>query len=478
MCLQNAVKLVNNSSFIGREGYALLFFIELLRLIACIAILNLPSLFLHDYAGIDRGWISLESLLFIASAYIGYYVFAFIVIIIFSILESFNFAKASFENLNNINAFDAITLINQMPLENYIYLLLFFIFVFFQFFICMKLCKKTKKSKGIFLLLALTLPTFAEETLRQNSTDSDFIFFKKYPYESITSAYIKNEGNFDGFVLTNHENSNFEEIPYEKATRIIEGSHPKKLGLIIVESWGYPKNKDELWHQLDSLIKNKYLEIDEISDVTYTGTTAAAELRELCGINPLGVKILSIPLKFRDKCLPSKLKEDGYHVFSIHAGASNFYNRITWYPQIGLDNNLFFDETKKNIYGNCYSWQGFCDIKLMPEFIKQLISKEKSFVYWITLNSHMPYDERDIFFSNKYGCEKFFIEKKSKRCNNHIIIKDFFYSLNNALTEFKEDLSGAEIIIVGDHAPPFFEAESRKSFVDGKFVPAFHIKIK
>lgn len=451
---------------------------QVLRLIISIILINSISILIHEYSGIDRGWISIESILILFTLSFRYYFLSFLIASLTLFIEAFNFSTSAFANIADINIFDAFDLLTKTPAENLIYIIPILIIFYFIIFSAGKIIEKNNNKVNLLFVFSILLPTFFTSTLRQNSIDNDLLILNRHPYESLLTEYINKSSNFDGLISSEYSNAAFKTIENNSATEALQTTDSKRIALIIIESWGYPKNHDELKNQLSSFLNKKEIILEELDKVYYTGSTAAAELRELCGIRPFGAQIRSIPAEFRANCLPEKFKRAGYQVKFMHAGNSSFYNRGTWYPQIGLNDGIFYKKELENNYGKCYSWPGFCDIKLINNFIESLKSEEKIFFYWMTLNSHMPYDERDISKENKNQCTKLNIEKTSKRCNNHLIIKDFFTSLSSKITSNIKDLKGVEIILVGDHAPPFFEEKSRNSFIKETYVPAFKIQIK
>lgn len=454
------------------------FFMQVLRLIISLILINSIAIFTHEYSGIDRGWISIESILILFTLSFRYYFLSFLIASLALLIEAFNFSTSAFANIADINIFDAFDLLAKTPAENLIYVIPILIIFYLTVFFSGKIIEKNSRKVNLLFIFLILLPTFSTLTLRQNSIDNDLLIFNRHPYESLLAEYINKSSNFDGLISEEYSNAAFKIIENNSATEVLKTTESKKIALIIVESWGYPKNRNELKNQLSAFLNKKEIIIKELDKVYYTGSTVAAELRELCGIRPFGTRIRSIPAEYRANCLPEKFKRAGYQVKFMHAGNSSFYNRGSWYPQIGLNDGIFYKKELENNYGKCYSWPGFCDIKLINNFIESLKTEEKIFFYWMTLNSHMPYDERDISTENKDQCIQLNIEKTSKRCNNHLIIKDFFTSLSSKIISNIQDLKGVEIILVGDHAPPFFEEKSRESFIKETYVPAFKIQIK
>ena len=91
------------------------------------------------------------------------------------------------------------------------------------------------------------------------------------------------------------------------------------------------------------------------------------------------------------------------------------------------------------------------------------------------MNSHANYDRRDIFI-DKFNCDAFNIVEKSQTCRNLKLQAQFFEILGNLIQV--NEMSGVEVILVGDHTPPIFNQKEKEKYFDGNKVVAMKFKIK
>ena len=113
-------------------------------------------------------------------------------------------------------------------------------------------------------------------------------------------------------------------------------------------------------------------------------------------------------------CLPSKLKKQGYSTYVMHGTDGELYDRKRWYPLVGFEHVLFKDSFKKS--RNCKSFSGKCDYDLLELMSGIFANNEKVFLYWLTLNTHSPYDDK--LFIDGLNCKKYNINTDSETCLN------------------------------------------------------------
>ena len=248
----------------------------------------------------------------------------------------------------------------------------------------------------------------------------------------------------------------------------------EKTLLILAESWGEPKNSYEKNMQISSL-QAIGINMDVNTTISTSGSTVSAEMRELCRLNNKSVVIESNLAIFKD-CLPNRAKNLGYKTYSIHAASGGMYDRLNWYPKIGFEHSEFYGTIPQDGIRKCKSMPGLCDVDMMEHVFSQIKNEKKIFYYWLTLNSHFPYDERDIFISNSL-CSRVNLSEGSQRCRYFLLQQQFFESLANYIKNHKSELAGVQVIVVGDHNPPFFKEEDRDAFTDNK-VPLIAFTIK
>lgn len=119
---------------------------------------------------------------------------------------------------------------------------------------------------------------------------------------------------------------------------------------------------------------------------------------------------------------------------------------------------------------------GICDSEIMNDFIAPIFAKdEKIFMYWLTLNTHTNFDERDIQ-TDVFDCKKFNLEEGEQLCRMNKLHAQFFSQLAGILAQ--PAMRGVEIILVGDHSPPILNKREYRIHVEDGLVMQVHLKVK
>lgn len=449
---------------------------KLFSALAIIILLNAIPITLAISLGYDRGLIGLESLFLIFFIALEFKYFALIYglgLFAAEIIYGISQAYPLFEAHQLIEVIEFIPNANK----NYIFLLgIYFLISIITIFLSIKLAKISGKISLLsFITILSVLSTF--EMLNNFSHESEKLFI--FNQTLIGSVYFSLDGTrrfANTEAITENENTPFSIWPHNNVAKEIwkDNNLPKKILFIIVESWGMPINREEYIKQVEEIKNSKNIEIIKEGVVKYGGGTSVAELRELCKIYPHSFAFRKIPENLSKDCLPNKLYNEGRHTIALHAASGHMYHRDMWYPEIGFKENYFFDNpiSKAN---KCFSFPGYCDVDLMKA-IKNKIIKEKSiFFYWLTLNSHIPYDPRDLKNRDDKLCQKLNINKKD-RCIHFQLIKEFFKELSENFND--REIADLHIILVGDHSPPFLGINIREFFSKEDMVPFLYLKIK
>ncbi|SFO70364.1 hypothetical protein SAMN05216601_101230 [Ectopseudomonas composti] len=239
------------------------------------------------------------------------------------------------------------------------------------------------------------------------------------------------------------------------------GNLARRILLVVVESWGATKDR-RIQDAILSPLYRARMESLEFGEVRQSGYTLAGELRELCRMYPESYNLLQVTEGF-DSCLPNQLGRMGYETLAMHGAASVMYDRHNWYPKAGFSHSIFFEN---RIWpARCYSFPGACDLDMLKE-VKTFFSKNGSlFFYWLTLNTHAPYDLRDLRY-DVFDCSRFDIAEASESCRNFKLQAQFFDGVAKLLSSSK--MKGVEFVIVGDHAPVHLDVgEKHAVFYEG-----------
>ena len=210
----------------------------------------------------------------------------------------------------------------------------------------------------------------------------------------------------------------------------------------------------------------------------YFGSTTGAESRELCGRWGDYRDYLTAPSY--PNCLPNELAALGYETTSFHGFTPDMFSRDHWHPHIGFQTLKFENELlaayPKAFPERCGSlFKGLCDTDIAAAVKAELIKADgkKRFVYWLTLNTHVPFVAKEKS-AMKCGTPESEIENKTV-CQLTELWSDLFEQLSIIAAD--PNLPPTDILIVGDHNTPLFARAARENFTQGK-VAWYYLKDK
>ncbi|MEO7248574.1 MAG: sulfatase-like hydrolase/transferase [Novosphingobium sp.] len=195
--------------------------------------------------------------------------------------------------------------------------------------------------------------------------------------------------------------------------------------------------------------------------VDYFGSTTFGELREICG--KFG-NYASFDFRKAD-CLPGRMRKAGYQATAIHAFAANFFERDEWWPQLKFNKELFGDQLENAGAKACGGiFPGACDVDI-PRQIGAMIkqSPKPQFVYWVTLNSHLPVlPDASLGTESCDDANAPLADVSPRLCRLFVV----HHNLSQAISKMAMDpaLPPTDILIVGDHMPPYFDRQLRAMF--------------
>ena len=208
--------------------------------------------------------------------------------------------------------------------------------------------------------------------------------------------------------------------PYHNATSLLFTQLAKKqpissrILLVVNESWGETIKPEHQKKILEPIYQRaEKLDFIQQGAFNFLGATVAGELRELCHKQPTTFNLKASDNSEFIDCLPNQLKQLGYTTSANHGAMSILYDRSSWYPKAGFEHLYFFEQLQNS--GTCKAFSGRCDTQLIPEIKKQLLASDKNFVYWMTLNTHAPYD--DIIFVEGLNCSVLKVKENTETCN-------------------------------------------------------------
>ena len=253
----------------------------------------------------------------------------------------------------------------------------------------------------------------------------------------------------------------------------------RHLVLIVVEAMGVPKDNPEMSKLLFApLMDNAAVAARydfKRGIVPYYNSTTAGEIRELCG---RWGDYYDLVDRTDENCLPAKFARKGYDTLAMHSFTGSFFKREDWYPNIGFAKREFGKDMMKSGAEKCGGvFPGACDRQIPAQISAKLKAAEKpTFLYWLTLNSHLPVPSG--LNLNVDNCERVSPLLKAEYpqiCRQFAIYHDIQTALAREISA--ADFPDADILLVGDHMPPYFDRHHRTQF-DPEHVPWLYLRRK
>ena len=244
--------------------------------------------------------------------------------------------------------------------------------------------------------------------------------------------------------------------------------------LIVVESWGELKDA-KLQNELNAWIAKKFESKGykvSTGKSRYYGSTVAAGLREMTNTKGDYVYYLnhkSAETPFRSIFDEKKLQ--GYETFGFHPYTGRMFLRSIWWKNLGIQHLFFRDQylienisIKEEDLGEASYFPSVKDQIFFDYVLNKTKNAPKKFVYFLTLNSHIPYKTVGKYHdpTNLFDISKMEISDQARSQLIHI---------KNLLEYFSQKIESNEwdkILIVGDHMPPFLTLQDRAFYEDGK----------
>lgn len=261
--------------------------------------------------------------------------------------------------------------------------------------------------------------------------------------------------------------------PFDSAMRqsgmekFLENPDGRNVLVVMVEGLGlYADQKDQdliIAPVRTAAISSRY-EV-KTGHVPFYGSTASGEIRELCGEWRIHDEYVVAP---GHNCLPAKLAAAGYETSAIHGFTKEFYQRNEWFPNIGFEHLFFAEDLYQPNDRQCGPvFRGLCDSDLASR-VKELLetpADSPKFVYWLTLNTHLPVNRDEA--PNVLNCEKDGGQFGDRSvCDLTEMFVDVIDQVTQIATD--ENMPKLDILIVGDHAPPYWKRNRRSKFVTGE----------
>ena len=251
----------------------------------------------------------------------------------------------------------------------------------------------------------------------------------------------------------------------------IEHSDPMaangSLLIVMVESLGVfadPARNERLFEGLRSEeVRSRYRVREGVSP--HAWATTGATSRELCGSWAT----------YRDflegsgfDCLPVRLAARGYATYAVHAYTGRMFDRFDWYPKIGFEHLLFEERMRaRGEKERCGAvFRSACD-RAGAEIVQEQMTApgdRPRFVYWLTVDSHMPIEPTDG--TTRWDCASGKPFGNETICLIAQIWADVFEASARIATD-PELAPRTTVLIVGDHPPRFVSRTVQRYFLPG-----------
>ena len=238
----------------------------------------------------------------------------------------------------------------------------------------------------------------------------------------------------------------------------------RNLVVVIVESWGVPLDPyDKALHAKTwdhARWSGKYRVTEGTSP--YYGSTTNAELREWCSV---WSDHYSYDFS-QAECLPRDFADAGFTTTAMHSFDGDFFERKEWYPALGFQQQKFQGRLRREGAEFCNGvFPGACDRDVPRLITKQLAGNpdKRNLVYWLTVNAHLPVlDDAQLGTKDCALGDARWNADFSMLCRNLEVHRQVADALTAEV--MAEDFPQSDILIVGDHMPPFFPRNIRTRF--------------
>ncbi len=439
-----------------------------------------PNLFfglLKETFYLERAFFNMDYLLILVLLYFyqkKFWLWAFLFTIIF-LLDLLNAFAPSF-NFTDISY--VFLLDNTSFLKDFVFLIfrafLLIVLIYGYFLLSRYFITQMKKMHFVVVLVVGISIAFMDFAYSNNTIINSQEVVSKYNWgtSGLLKTYHAQKAYINNLILSHH-------LDYQKETtgassilinKIQQNAKlPQNIFLIVVESLGVLKDEKAHLLQFENVLNSEIIKNNfeiKLGTVAFHGSTVAGEMRELCQFDINGSLPAQEMLQHLS-CLPELMKKQGYQTLALHGFNRYFYHRYLWYPSLGFDAVYFRRELREKlaIYSKCgISFPGPCSEDVLNGIHKiiQQNPDEKHFVYYLTLNAHLPLGKwvqelasfdcsrNPVIYGNEAVC----------------LLVSIHHHMFEKLANLMENVfyKNSAWIIVGDHAPPFVQLETRKHF--------------
>lgn len=246
-------------------------------------------------------------------------------------------------------------------------------------------------------------------------------------------------------------------------------NHHRQM-LVLVESWGAIQDP-----QLEIFQKHIFQELNasgystEFGYCPFSGNTAGAEMRELTGKEPLAYFSVLRHGSQGEFTLPAHMSKQGKVTLALFPFQPHYGRALELRKQLGFDQILSMRELRLSTHvaieaNHENQYDALNDEVAIVEAIHRLAQYPRAFAYVLTINTHLPFKLASIHkHSSSY--QAFSVHWKNHFPSENAM--DHYFRLQTLFKNLVHELRSGivdEIIVVGDHAPPFLSSAERQMF--------------
>ena len=398
----------------------------------------------------------------------------FISLVIITIPDLAMFINQLFPFMDLQGALYLAPFLMQGPTRYFIFIIIMIIYALSLPIVIKTLSKSTDNFHTLLVgSIVLVLSYFAYTSDLEYKQGSGATFGSNNYYVTASQIDLYFEIQEVSFIKAASVIPSFSPTSYERVVAQLDKPLNDKILLIVVESLGASSNLDLQKEILKPVFKQQDL-FEFYKDGIYEApaSTVDAELKELCAQDVKGYGLRLAPKDSFSKCFPKALVEQGYQTTALHGASGKLYDRFSWYKRAGFQSTIFSENIPEA--ERCSAFHGVCDNDVFP-IIKDYFKEDKpSFFYWMTLTSHAPYAEKDIY-SKRINCTHYGVTD-NEVCRNMKLQAQFFEGL--AELNQQPEMRGVEVVLIGDHLPPIINGVARIRGYEYLSVTWLHYKIR
>jgi phosphoglycerol transferase MdoB-like AlkP superfamily enzyme len=190
----------------------------------------------------------------------------------------------------------------------------------------------------------------------------------------------------------------------------------------------------------------------------FRGATTHGELRLLCGLD---ARYSNVDAGWANRCLPGQLRAQGFQAIGYHGFQLVMFNRERWWQFLGLKPYNFDYQHASAGARDCHNvFRGICDVEVLRSAIAN-VQEDRRFSYVVTLDTHLPLPVAAgaVTAEVRAICDSESLPDRA--CELVNLLGRVLQSLG---TQLAAGAGTPYVAVVGDHAPPFLERESRAAF--------------